>query len=163
MLENKIIPPAAEESITNIVFDSGWIRAEGDGVDIQTNLYTNNTPRMLMWSFEMVSVTSAVYSNHFQPYLIDPNQQQTAMSTGYRWNTHTQSSGGEWYMNTATGSESKGKYRFASVTSDGGKWNMLPVGFGFDIMRHAAMTSNIVIDYKLTVVEEDTTLLVNRN
>lgn len=166
MLENKTISSiAVEESITtSTVFDTGWVRERGRGVDLQTNLYRNNTSRMLMWSFEMVSISNSVLeSAHFQPYLIDTEAVTHAMETRYSWSTHAQSSGGEWYLNYPSYA-GIGNYRFSLIPShDGGKWNMLPVGFGVDIMQHVAMQSSDVIDYKLTVVEEDTSLLVNRN
>jgi hypothetical protein len=164
MLENKTISSiAVEESIANIVFDPGWKSVYGSSVDLQQNLYRNNTGRMLMWSFEMVTTSSnSVYSSHFQPYLVDTEETSHPRSTSFRWNTDLPGATGTgWYI-SQSGNDSLGTYRFASHGGHG-KWNMLPQGFSLNIMTHAAMGPTLSIDYKLTVVEEDASLLVNRN
>jgi hypothetical protein len=164
MLENKTSSPTVVES-TNIVFDSGWKRVSGRGINLPTNLYSNNTERMLMWSFEMISIRNSPTWAMFHPQLLDLSASLIAVDTDYAWTANKGPSfstiGADWWV-LDSASAAIGKYRFSSTTGNG-KWNMLPAGFSVRIYSDSSFQSNHVVDYKLTVVEADTSLLVNRN
>ncbi len=161
MLENKIEQVA--EVSNPIVYGGGWVSEAGEGIQIEKLLYVNNTGRMLMWSFESVSQQHQTPTTYLYPKLKCPIGRVNTASYAYTINrAFNLTDGVGERVNTGTFSN-LGVYRFHTcnthATGGSGKYMMLPPANSIYLIKADNMTSTYVLSYKLTVLEEDTSLL----
>jgi hypothetical protein len=158
-LTNTIIAPEVVPTTTNKVFDPGWVTQAGNGVaNSGSLLYSNSTGRMLMWSFEDVSTNGNISHSYVYPILKvgTSGTTYTNHTTGWFWNSNTSNTNPEWFKSST--SVTNGLYRFRN-NNGGNKWMMLPPGGSVDLGWTTSFSSSKEIIYKLTVIEEDTSLM----